>query len=273
MDNEKKCQPKLRLRPKIQDNWTILEIFDKAPPNGWDCVFKDAKSPYYARDEVESVSEDLDNEHEEVFRGPSEEHSYTYFPAKQNIFRAFDMTPLCKVKVVLIGQDVYYQFLPDGTPRAQGISFGIRRDDEITSSLDTMYKELENSIPGWVRPSHGDLTYWTQQGVLLLNASLTVKPGKAGTHGKIWTGVLSRVFDCLAEVKPYAPFILLGKNAQDLKKYIGDRSTIIEAPHPSGANKWEKGGRHGFLGSDVFNLANEALLKKGETPIDWSIPE
>lgn len=235
----------------VDQSWNILDIATKCPPRTWEAVFNFAKA------ELKDVSDILSDD-EKMYGG--------FYPLKKDIFKAFELTPLPSVKVVLIGQDPYPQTLGNGFPRAQGLSFSVSQDDQIPSSLNNMYTELEKTVSGFKRPWHGDLTNWAKQGVLLLNNCLTVRPGKPDSHGKIWMGFISRVLAALAENCPYAVYILLGKNAQNMRKYIHDRAPIVEAVHPSGLSA-----NRGFFGSNIFNKTNELLKKNGQPEINWQI--
>lgn len=241
-------------RSNIKQDWSIERIAREARPPTWENIFEDSKY------ELKDISDILD-EQERVY-GP-------YYPLKKDIFNAFWLTRLQDVKVVLLGQDPYHQTISihgQTLPRAVGLSFSVRREDTIPSSLKNMYTELANSVRGFTRPDHGDLTEWATQGVLLLNMALTVRPNKAGSHGDIWLGFINKVFRAITAVNPHCIYILLGKEAQKVKPMLGERSIILEAAHPSGLSA-----NRGFFGSDVFNLTNKNLMKLGKTAINWKI--
>lgn len=233
----------------VNQSWTIEKIVKEFPPLSWEEIFKQA------RDELEEISEILE-EQEKIYG--------LFYPLKKHIFRAFELTRLEDVAVVLLGQDPYYQTLHQGQPRAQGLSFSVHKEDEIPSSLQNIYLELKSTISDFIPPYHGDLTEWAQQGVLLLNQCLTVRPGSPGSHGAIWMGFISKIFDYLAEKRPHTVYILLGREAQKMRKYISDKAPVIEALHPSGRSR-------GFLGSKVFSQVNEILQTKGQRPINWNL--
>jgi uracil-DNA glycosylase len=237
---------------EINKDWNIYQISKKFPPNSWEKVFKEAKN------ELKDVSEILQKD---------EEKNGEFFPLKSDIFRAFYLTPLTNTKVVIIGQDPYHNnvFLNGKTlPRAVGMSFSVRRDDAIPSSLQNIFTELSNTVKGFKPPCSGDLSTWAYQGVLLLNTCLTVRPGKPGSHGEIWLGFIYRVFKAISEVNPSCIFLLWGKEAQKLKTMIGEKSVILEAAHPSGFSA-----RRGFFGCNHFNEVNKILLKQGKSEIKW----
>lgn len=240
----------IRTETSIED-LSILEIARRYKPKGWESFFD------YTMPELEEVSKVIENIEKETKKSA---------PLRCNIFRAFDCTDLSRVRVVILGQDPYYQILPNGQPRAVGLSFSVSRDDFIPDSLKNIYKEISNSIPEFKIPSHGDLTAWTEQGVLLVNATLTVTPGKPNSHKGIWDGFLSKLFEVLNNERPNTIYLLWGRDAQDYSSMISDKAVILEAAHPSprSANK-------GFFGCQHFKKVNSILKKRGEKVIDWNI--
>lgn len=253
---EKKKEEKfrgVRIVPEIDQEWTVERIVKERVPKGWEEVFKEAMP------ELQDIS-DILNEQEREYG--------TYYPLKRDLFRAFELTPAQKVKVVMLGQDPYPQTLLSGLPRATGLSFSVRRDDEIPFSLKNIYKELEGSIEGFKAPCHGDLTEWAYQGVFLLNMCLTVIPGKPGSHKELWLGFIVKVLAYLAEIRPRCIYVLLGLEAQKVQKYLGERSIVFTSSHPSG-----RSADKGFLGSKIFRKVNQQLIKQGETPIKWQLSD
>lgn len=244
---------RLRIVQPIDQSWTVARIAEERPPAGWIDVFSDAK------DELQDISEIL----------AEDEQKYGHwYPLKKNIFRAFDLTPLNQVRVVIIGQDPYPQLNPNtGDPRAQGLSFSVSKDDDIPSSLRNIYRELANCIPGFVIPSHGDLTEWALQGILMLNMSLTVRPQQPGSHGQIWMGFIIKVLNAIAAVRSNAIFIMWGREAQRLRPHVGDHSIVLTSAHPSGLSA------KGFFGNCHFAEVNKLLTQMKETPINWQITE
>jgi len=242
------------MRKPIDQTCTIEEIATRMPPRTWETVFADAKP------ELHDVSSILDEQ----------ERTYgQYYPLKQDIFAAFNYTPLPNVKVVIIGQDPYHQTINvsgQALPRAVGLSFSVRQEDSIPSSLQNIYAELANTVRGFKCPDHGDLREWGRQGVLLLNMCLTVRPGQANQHGDIWLGLMNKVFKAIALVNPYCVYLLWGREAQKVKPMLGERSVILEAAHPSGLSA-----RRGFFGCNHFNLANDALIRQGKVGINWRL--
>lgn len=239
----------------IDQTWSIIKIARERPPPTWNEVFKDAEY------DLIDTSKILD-EQERLYG--------TYYPLKKDIFAAFNYTPLTMVKVVIIGQDPYPQTITDkygnSVPRAQGLSFSVSEDDSIPSSLNNIFKELQNSYRGFVMPEHGNLIQWAKQGVLLLNACLTLKPGSPGSHGAIWSGFVSKVCRAISVVNPKCIYMMWGQQAQKLQSVIGEKSIVLEAAHPSGMSA-----NRGFFGCNHFNLANELLLKQGKSAINWNV--
>lgn len=185
------------------------------------------------------------------------------YPKGGDIFNAFQKTPFTDVKVVILGQDPYH-----GENQAHGLSFSVQKGITIPPSLRNIYKELTTDIPGFITPNHGDLTEWTEQGVLLLNASLTVRAGTPGSHQKRgWETFTDMVIKTLSDKKEGLVFILWGAFAQAKAELIDEsKHYIIKSPHPSPFSA-----DRGFFGSKPFSKTNEILKKQGKEPIDWQI--
>lgn len=185
----------------------------------------------------------------------------TVFPPGQLIFNAFNQTPFDAVKVVLIGQDPYHN-----PGEAMGLSFSVPRGVRVPPSLANVYRELHDDV-GIPIPSHGDLTKWAEQGVLLLNAILTVEARQAASHQKIgWQTFTDAVIRQLSAHKTGLVFLLWGKFAQSKKGLIDlERHTVLEAAHPSPL------ARDAFQGNRHFSKTNELLERQGLVPIDWAL--
>jgi len=186
----------------------------------------------------------------------------TIYPKGSQIFAALDATPVEDVQVVILGQDPYH-----GPGQAHGLCFSVQKGVDAPPSLENIFKELESDV-AVPRPSHGDLKAWANQGVLLLNATLTVEQAKAGAHqGKGWEEFTDQVIAKLAETRTNLVFILWGAYAQKKGSKI-DRSKhlVIESPHPSPLSSYR-----GFFGSRPFSKTNAYLEKMGRRPIDWRI--
>ncbi|HXD22901.1 MAG TPA: uracil-DNA glycosylase [Gemmatimonadaceae bacterium] len=186
----------------------------------------------------------------------------TIFPPGPEIFAALNATPFDSVKVVILGQDPYH-----GPNQAHGLCFSVQPGVRAPPSLENIFKEIERDL-GIARPDHGCLTPWAHQGVLLLNAVLTVERGLAGSHqGKGWEGFTDACVDALNREREHLVFLLWGNYAQAKGKLIDrQRHLVLRAPHPSPL------ARGGFDGCGHFSRANEYLKDHGETPIDWRLP-
>ncbi|MEJ1156422.1 MULTISPECIES: uracil-DNA glycosylase [Microbacterium] len=183
-----------------------------------------------------------------------------YLPAGDHVLRAFER-PLAEVKVLIVGQDPY------PTPgHAIGLSFAVDRAVRpLPRSLGNIYTELEADL-GISPPDHGDLSAWSDQGVMLLNRVLTVREGEAGSHRRWgWEAITERAIGVLVERNAPLVAVLWGKDAASLRPMLGE-TPIVESAHPSPLSA-----RRGFFGSRPFSRVNELLIEQGATPIDWHI--
>ncbi len=185
----------------------------------------------------------------------------TVYPAPKNIFRAFDLTPFDRVKVVILGQDPYH-----GPKQAHGLSFSVTEGVRNPPSLQNIFKERENDLGDKSTVENGDLTRWAEQGVLLLNSTLTVRANTAGSHqGKGWEQFTDAVIQKLSDDREHLVFILWGNYARSKKSLIDTlKHDVIESTHPSPFSA-----NNGFFGSRPFSTANKYLEIHGELPIDW----
>lgn len=183
----------------------------------------------------------------------------TIFPPARLIFNAFEQTPFDQVRVVILGQDPYHK-----AGQAMGLSFSVPQGVRVPPSLLNIYKELERTIPGWQRPGHGDLSAWAAQGVLLLNASLTVLEGQAASHAQIgWQRFTDAAITALSAQERPIIFLLWGAFAKKKADLIDPRRHhILTAPHPSPLAR-------GFIGCGHFVETNRILSERGDTPIKW----
>jgi uracil-DNA glycosylase len=197
------------------------------------------------------------------FLQTEKETGQVVYPKNADIFRAFNDTPFDKVKVVILGQDPYH-----GPNQAHGLSFSVQKGIAIPKSLINIYKELATDIPGFVKPAHGNLEEWAKQGVLLLNATLTVRAGEAASHQKKgWEVFTDEVIHTLSEKRTGLVFILWGAYAQSKIQLIDQsKHHVIKSVHPSPLSV-----ERGFWGSKPFSKANAYLEKEGQKPIDWQI--
>jgi uracil-DNA glycosylase len=182
------------------------------------------------------------------------------FPPAGQIFRAFDLCPFDKVRVVIIGQDPYHD-----VNQAHGLCFSVQDGVPAPPSLVNIYKELHRDL-GKPIPSSGNLTHWAEQGVLLLNATLTVEAHKAGSHqGKGWEELTDAAIQVLNQKREKIVFMLWGSYAQRKGKFIDRRKhLVLEAVHPSPLSAYR-----GFIGCGHFSKANNYLQQHGQTPIAW----
>lgn len=186
------------------------------------------------------------------------------YPPRAEILNAFILTELKNIKVVIIGQDPYHQ-----PGQAMGLSFSVRPGCAVPPTLNNIYKELQADIPGFIIPSHGCLTSWAKQGVLLLNSILTVQEGKALSHADIgWEWFTNRVIEELKYNKKNLVYMLWGSKAKTKCKMIDRKANLVlECAHPSPLSA-----HRGFFGCRHFSQANAYLQKHGKAPIDWQLP-
>ena len=185
------------------------------------------------------------------------------FPPGGLIFHALDSTPLERVKVVIIGQDPYH-----GPGQAHGLCFSVPPGVPVPPSLQNIFKEIKRDL-NIDPPNHGSLQHWADQGVLLLNTSLTVEQGKAGSHaGAGWQQFTDRVIEVVSQQRPHVVFLLWGAHAQSKERLIDPtKHLILRSPHPSPLSA-----HRGFIGNGHFSRTNRFLEQHGLAPIDWRLP-
>lgn len=183
------------------------------------------------------------------------------YPPKQFIFEAFKMCPLEQVKVVILGQDPYH-----GEGQAHGLSFSVQGSQKLPPSLKNIFKELESDLN--LKATKGDLTAWAQQGVLLLNSTLTVEKGSPGSHQKMgWEQFTDQVLKIVSDHEAPKVFILWGMPAYKKIKFIDqERHLVLTSAHPSPLSSYR-----GFFGSRPFSKANEFLKSKNRSIINWEL--
>jgi uracil-DNA glycosylase len=186
-------------------------------------------------------------------------------PPGQLIFNAFEQTPFNKVRVVILGQDPYH-----GANQAHGLSFSVLKGIKPPPSLVNIYKEIQQDIGVQMPMQYGNLIQWAQQGVLLLNAALTVRDAEPFSHAKIgWSNFTDAVIQTISDEKEKIIFVLWGKFAQQKKQLINaDAHYILQSAHPSPLSA-----HNGFFGCKHFSTINQILVKMGETPINWLVTE
>ena len=187
---------------------------------------------------------------------------FVVFPPEPDVFSALHLTPYATTRVVILGQDPYH-----GPGQAHGLCFSVRPGVAVPPSLQNIHKELEADL-GLPRPTHGNLEAWARQGVLLLNATLTVRAGQAASHqGQGWETFTDRVLAAVNDKPHPVVFILWGASARRKKSLIDlSRHTVVESAHPSPLSA-----HNGFFGSRPFSATNAALKKAGLTEIDWTL--
>ncbi len=229
------------------------------------------KGKCYNYNNMVKITEQWDKALEVAFESPeylalrqflkTEYSQRTIYPSMYDIFNSLKLTPLNDVKVVILGQDPYHE---EG--QAMGLAFSVPKGVKIPPSLVNIYKEIEGET-GAKMPSHGDLTGWARQGVLLLNAVLTVRAHSANSHkGKGWEYFTDKIIETVSKNNSGVVFLLWGANARS-KRALIDKSKhlILEAVHPSPLSAY-----NGFFGCDHFCKTNKYLQSVGKQPIDWS---
>lgn len=192
----------------------------------------------------------------------AERAQHTVYPPHDEVFRALHLTPYAETKVLILGQDPYH-----GPGQANGLAFSVRDGEKIPPSLQNIHKELQADL-GIPRPNHGNLERWATEGVLLINATLTVRARTAGSHQKHgWETFTDRVIAAVNDKPDRVVFVLWGSTARK-KKALIDRSrhVVIESPHPSPLSA-----HRGFFGSKPFSQVNAALTAAGRSPVDWTL--
>jgi uracil-DNA glycosylase len=219
------------------------------PKTDWNPILREQlDAPYFA----------------ELQRFVAEERSRgQIFPPAAEVFAALHLTPYAEVKALVLGQDPYH-----GPGQAHGLCFSVRRGVSRPPSLENIFTELEADL-GIPRPDHGCLEHWAAQGVLLLNATLTVRARQAASHqGKGWERFTDAVIEAVNAKPERVVFILWGASARRKRALIDtSRHVVIESAHPSPLSA-----HNGFFGSRPFSRANAALVEAGRAPIDWRIP-
>lgn len=225
-----------------------MQKIDPVIEEGWKTVLMDQfQSPYF-RELKDFLLE--------------EKKHYTLYPPGPLIFNAFQRTPFEQVKVVILGQDPYH-----GKGQAHGLCFSVPRGIPQPPSLVNIFKELQSDL-GLPLPEHGNLENWANQGVLLINATLTVRDGQAGSHQKRgWETFTNRVIELVSQEKSGVVFLLWGRFAQAKESLIdGNKHLILKAAHPSPLSAY-----NGFFGCRHFSRTNDYLVKNGKQGIDWTL--
>ena len=219
------------------------------PGRGWDQWLADEFRQPYMRQLAE-------------FLAAEEQAGKVLYPPSSHCFNALNSTPLANVNVVILGQDPYH-----GPGQAHGLCFSVRPQVPPPPSLVNIFKEIERDL-GIPAPDHGNLDAWARQGVLLLNAVLTVRAGQAASHQRQgWEEFTDQAIEHINREREGVVFFLWGSYAQKKGKLIDrQRHCVLTAPHPSPLSA-----HRGFLGCGHFSRANQYLLQQGKDPIDWSL--
>ncbi len=226
------------------------DIMKNTIPANWQEVLY----PFIQTNQFKETLKCIEQEYEE----------FTIYPPKEDVFNALNLVDYGQVKVCILGQDPYH-----GPNQANGLAFSVNLSEKIPPSLRNIYKELASDLDIPIA-SHGDLTAWAKQGVLLLNTVLTVRAGEANSHRQLgWEAFTDAIIEQLNSQKTPIVFILWGKNAQMKKKMIDEsKHCIIESTHPSPLSAYR-----GFFGSKPFSKTNQQLQEWDMTPINWHLPE
>jgi len=225
-----------------------MQNIDPIIEEGWKSVMmEEFQSPYFA-----TLKEFL----------LEEKKKYTLYPPGKLIFNAFQRTPFEKVNVVILGQDPYH-----GKGQAHGLCFSVPPGIPKPPSLVNIFKELHSDL-GTPVPEHGNLEKWADQGVLLLNATLTVRDNQAGSHQKRgWETFTNRVIELVSQEKSGVVFLLWGRFAQAKESLIdGSKHLVLKSAHPSPLSAY-----NGFFGCRHFSRTNDYLVQQGKSGIDWSL--
>lgn len=233
----------------IDNSWNVIDIITKCPPRSWIHAFD------HAINELYHVNKEL------IER---EKKGERIIPLKKDIFKCFELCPFEKIKVIIVGNYPYYT-IRNGIYDANGLSFSTNKGMSITKTIQNIYTVLTKTVPSFVHPGHGDLSRWAEQGVLLLNKSLTTKEGIPNGHGSIWDGFITKILQKIQEYNPSVIFLLWGEQAQSLTKIITSRN-ILMTTHPSPLSAYQ-----GFLHCNHFNEVNEILLREKKSPINWNL--
>jgi uracil-DNA glycosylase len=220
----------------------------KIEPSWKEVLSEEFKKPYFKQ-----IAEHLKTE---------KAQGKTIYPPGSQIFHAFEATPFGELKVVILGQDPYH-----GPKQAHGLSFSVQKGVPPPPSLINIFKELKEDVGASI-PKHGNLEKWAKQGVLLLNASLTVRAGEPMSHAKLgWEKFTNTIIEKVSDLKEHVVFVLWGRFAQEKKTLIDEKKhLIIKSAHPSPLSA-----KNGFFGSRPFSKINTYLMKNGIDPIDWAL--
>lgn len=252
------------------DRWLIEDRFQSGYPDGWEPLFESLREKKY----FSSIQANIDRICQEKYS-----QSPIVVPSPQHLFRAYELVPPEMVKVVIIGQDPYPTLIsntdndgnkidPDAgefTSMARGLSFSVHRSVRIPKSLQNIFSAIKKCFPDKkLDLSHGDLSYWSEQGVMLLNMSLATFVDNPDSQGGLWDGVLGKTIEYIVSHNRRCIFVLWGGKAKRTKDLIKDRGIILEGVHPA-----ERKGN--FLYCDHFKQINSILESRKVRQIDWQV--
>lgn len=243
----------LNILPVVDQSWEISRIAKEAINHSWKEAFDSAEP------ELKHITKILD----------IEKKLGSYYPKKEDLFNAFSYCGLNNVKVVIFGDSPYADMVDINgkmMPRDMGLAYSVRKDDNIPTMLKNIYKELQQEYIDFKVPSHGDLTKWCDQGVLLLNTSLTISPKISHAKYQLWFGFLSKIIKHITMKNPNTIFLLWG-DTQKMADIITDKFVQLSCRSPKNANEFQGS----FIGCGHFKLVNDHLIKLGQRPIDWQI--
>lgn len=230
----------------VDDASSVYDAFYNKYFDGWTEEFGKYRS------KVRNVSDLVGDREKKVGR---------CYPSKQHLFDALEMTPLSKVKVVIWAPEPYSSLNQDGRPRAQGYAFGVAKNDIIPKPLLNIYTELKNELPGFQIPRHGNLSGWTNQGILMMNMALCYSPKDPKAFSDLWIRFSNIIIQIINEKVPNCIHLLWGKKCEQLADSINSRE-VYTTSHPSCAYQ-------GFFGCNHFIKTNITLQRQNKTPIDW----
>lgn len=244
---------KFLIIPNITQDWDLIRIIEESIPPKWQTIFNELIKELY------TINETLTRR---------EMEQIPIFPLKCNIFNVFyDLSPQ-QIRVVILGQDPYYNCDRNNVPYAHGYAFSTLSAD-IPSSLQNIFKEIRNEYRSVITEmeigkNNGNLMSWVRQGVFLLNTALTVEYGKAGSHLELWRIFSDRLINYISYQNPRCIFLLLGNHAKQKQDVINKNCDIITTVHPSGQSA-----NRGFFGCNCFKEINRLLTNRNEEPIQW----
>jgi uracil-DNA glycosylase len=251
-------KPLLNNQEIMNCDWEEGTSFERLVKNIEDADWRQIFEEEYTKPYFKHIEQELEKSHAIFYK------DLPTYPPKDKVFAAFNKTPFKSVKVVILAMDPYHS-----PGAAMGLAFSVPKGAKIQPSLKNMYKELEQDeyLPDFKTPNHGDLTKWAEQGVLLINRSLTVRQGNAGSHSKFgWYNLTERIIREISERLENVVFMLWGNHAKTAKQFINtSKHKILESVHPSPLSA-----SRGYFGCKHFSKANSYLKEHGKAEIVWS---